>query len=171
MNIREQVRQRLAAVKKTETAAVETSAVSKVEMKTKPLPTSIVGLVMKALKKEGGYGVEKKAVDKGLYVLTLSISVARGVRIADAKAAMASEVNRIIRTATKQAKEAGKKPMSKPGKIDPGIKPRVRMRPGQAKALAGKAPKGTGKLKAFMKENGLDLKTLKALVKHITPSK
>ena len=34
-----------------------------------------------------------------------------------------------------------------------------------------KAPKGIGKLKAFMKENDLDLKSLKALVKHMTPKK
>lgn len=38
-------------------------------------------------------------------------------------------------------------------------------------ATKATAPKGTGKLKAFMKENGIDLKQLKALVKHITPSK
>lgn len=41
----------------------------------------------------------------------------------------------------------------------------------KAATSTAKAPKGTGKLKSFMKENGIDLKTLKALVKHITPSK
>ena len=175
MNIREQVRQRLAAVKKTETAAVETAAM--IELKTKPLPTSVMSLVVKGLKEEGQYVITKKAVDKGSYVLTVSQKVRRGVAPEDAKSAMAAEVNRVIRTANKQSKKDGEKPKGKPAS-KPGatMKQKVAATKTAGKRIAktgttAKAPKGTGKLKAFMKENGLDLKTLKALVKHITPSK
>lgn len=43
---------------------------------------------------------------------------------------------------------------------------------GAHKAIsAGKTPKGINKLKAFMKENDIDLKTLKAFVKALTPTK
>lgn len=49
----------------------------------------------------------------------------------------------------------------------PAVKPPfIKMKNNVADTKA-KAPKGTGKLKAFLKENGIDLKTLKLMIKHL----
>lgn len=140
--------------KHLEKATVETAAL--ISMSLKPLTTSEVAHIIKLLKKEGGYTVTKKSADKGSWIITVSAKTRRGFEESVAKKLMTAEINRLVREAKQNAKESKPTAAKKPSAT-----------PAPSADAATKAPRGTGKLKSFLKENNIDLKTLKTMIKFV----